>query len=479
MTDILLIQPPVSYTNKIANSGKSDFPIGLVYVGSMLRKHKFSSRILNNSMGDYSIEDIINIIESDKIRILGISALLATIPSAVRLAKAVKNRFGDRVHVMLGNAHISVDNDIIRRYPYFDSGVQGEADHFIVEHVSRILAGEKRLGIFTAAPPKNLDELPIPMLDMVENMAVFKKNSLVPIVGTRGCPYQCGYCARPALSKNVRSRSADSLLAEIESRLHITDSFYFQDDTATISKTHITNFCREVIKRKLKIKFEITTRLDCLTDEIASLLKQAGCRTLLVGIESGNERIRQEVIQKNLSDDQIFRGMQCTKKYNLPVQLLFMLGHPEESHKEAMDSVNFPIKLVKMGFTNIEMVGFHITFPLPSTRYFDWCLKNEKFSANIVDDYIDGKLGDGYAGVWPYLIPNGLTYEDLVDYRKMATRSFFIRPAYIMKRAIHSILNPQQLASDIKNGFYVLTQGSSSDLSKTGKTSSPPAECAS
>lgn len=90
----------------------------------------------------------------------------------------------------------------------------------------------------------------------------------------------------------------------------------------------------------------------------------------MIGIESGSERIRQEIVKKNLSDEKIFKGMEITSKNKLPVQLFFMIGHPEETISEIMDTINFPLKLEKMGFNNIELVGFHNTIVLPGDRIF-------------------------------------------------------------------------------------------------------------
>lgn len=465
MTDILLIQPPISVTNHLANSGGDEYHVGLSYLSGMLKKENISFRTINNSNATYSTENILNLCESEKVKILGISAITPAIRTTVKLAKEVKERFKDKIHILLGNAHISVDHGIINRYPYFDSAIAGEADNIIVEHINKILQGEKPIGIFIATPPMNLDKLPFPAFESIEN-TIFKKGNLIPIIGTRGCPYKCGYCARAAMSKIVRSRSSQNIVEEMLTRISLTKRFFFNDDVATINKNHIISLCNLIIERKLKIRFEMITRIDLLDDKMVQLLKKAGCISLLVGIESGNERIRNEVIQKNLSDEKIFRGMAVSKKYNLPIQLFFMIGHPEETVSEIMDSINYPLKLEKMGFNNIELVGYHVTIPFPGTRYFDWCLQQGKISPTTIDDYIQDKLGDGFYGHWPYLIPEGLTFEDMDRFRGMGAKKFHLRPAYIFRRLLQDIRRPKQILFDLKNAFYIIKQGTSVDISK-------------
>ncbi|MFC1721521.1 B12-binding domain-containing radical SAM protein [Patescibacteria group bacterium] len=466
MTDVLFLQMPVSFTNPKANANTEDtYPIGLAYIGAVLKQNNLNFRIINNGDARYSIEDIIKIIDSDQIKIVGFSTLLASIRTTVDLARAIKKQFGNKVHTILGNSYVGIDPDIMERYPYFDSAVNGEAENFISGHLTKILQGDSITGIHEATAPQDLDKLPFPDFECIEGTTPLKSH-LVPIISSRGCPFKCGYCARNALSRKPRARSGENIFAEIKLRLKQSDEFFFQDDTATFDRQHMIDLCKLILKNKVEIKFQIITRFDRIDQEMVSLLKKAGCTSLLIGIESGNERIRNEVMKKGLLDEQIYKGMKVTKEANMPVQLFFMLGHPEETKKELMDTVNFPLRLVGMGFNNIEIVGFHLTIPVPSTRYWDWCIKHKKLKRSLLDDYIEGKLGDGFFGHWPYLIPDGLAYEDLEYYRKLATKKFYLRSGYIYHRFLNDLRKPSMLWSDLKNAYYVCRKGASSDLSK-------------
>lgn len=465
MSDILLVQPPISFTSSQANFLASHtYPIGLGYVTAALRRDGFSVRTINNGNARYSIASLLDMMEEEKTKILGLSTLLATAPASVQIARAVKERFKDNVHVMMGNGYPSIDPTIAERYPYFDSLVLGEADSFISGHVDRILSG-KVTGVFRTNAPADLDAVPFPDFERIEN-TVFHPGQLIPIIGSRGCPYACGYCARPALSKKVRTRSAANLIAEMKHRLPLTRAFYFQDDSATLVRRHVISFCNAILEDGLRISYEITTRFDALDEELLTLLKRSGCQRLLLGIESGNERIRNEIIGKRLPDEVIFRGMEVTAKCRMPVQLFFMMGHPEETLKEIWDSIDFPLKLERMGFRHIEVAGYHLTIPIPGTPYYEWCLRTGRVSPTLLDDFIQGKLGDGYFGHWPYLIPEGLTLEKMIELRKLAHRRFHLRPRYIVKRFCKSVFNPTQLLADIKHGLSLVLRGSSSDLSK-------------
>ena len=159
--------------------------------------------------------------------------------------------------------------------------------------------------------------------------------------------------------------------------------------------------------------------------------------------------------------------MKAAQKHRMFVQLFFMLGHPGETRKELQESVDLPRRLEKMGFHNIEAVGYHVTLPIPGTPYFDWCVQKGKISPSLVEDYIQGKLGDGYFGHWPYLVPDGLTYEDLIEFRKKGHCGFHLRPRYVLRKLMDDLKHPSQLWTDVMHAYYLVTQGVSSDRSKT------------
>jgi radical SAM superfamily enzyme YgiQ (UPF0313 family) len=219
--------------------------------------------------------------------------------------------------------------------------------------------------------------------------------------------------------------------------------------------------CEAILRERLKVKFQMITRVDYLNEDVVRALKRAGCESLMLGVESGNERIRNESIGKRLKDDAIFTGMALLRKYNIHVDLFFMIGHPGETEDDIRDSVEFPYRLERAGLTNIQQAGYHLSIPFPGTEYFRWCVEKGQFSAALVDEYIAGKLGDGFMGNWPFLIPEGLTMEKMLQYRDEAHRRFYLRPRYVARRFLFHLANPKKLIGDVRNGLSVLRRGTS------------------
>lgn len=477
MTDVLIVQPPVSFTNKGANYNyDSVCGIGMAYLLQMLRRAGISCRVISNHKAQLGIDELLDVCAREKVKVLGLSAFTAQIRSAVFLAQAAKKRFGDKLHVTLGGVHIGVDPEIVRRYPCFDSGAVGECEDFIVEFISRILAGEKVSGVHYAKSPQNLDALPFPDYDGIENSG-FDYKGVVDILATRGCPHRCGYCCSPFLKEKVRSRSAENIVAEMKERIrHGTREMFFTDDAATINRKRTIEMCECMVRERVKLTFHMITRLDYLTEDVVRVLKKAGCKSLMLGIESGNERIRNESIGKKLKDDAIFTGMAFLRKYDIHTDLFFMIGHPGETEDDIRESIEFPYRLEKAGLTNIQQVGYHLSWPFPGTEYFKWCVSKGQFSASLVDEYIAGKLGDGFTGHWPYLIPEGLTLEKMLRYRDEAHRRFYLRPRYVARRFFFHLSDPKKLIGDVKNGLSVLRRGTSMRDVNYGEKAEPAAK---
>ena len=123
---------------------------------------------------------------------------------------------------------------------------------------------------------------------------MYSENITVPILATRGCPYQCTYCSAPNMwLPRWIPRDPIKVVDEIEyySKNFSAKNFPFQDLTAIIKKEWIKAFCEEIIKRNLNITWQLPTgtRSEAIDDEIASLLKKSGMTSMAYAPESGSE----------------------------------------------------------------------------------------------------------------------------------------------------------------------------------------------
>jgi anaerobic magnesium-protoporphyrin IX monomethyl ester cyclase len=191
----------------------------------------------------------------------------------------------------------------------------------------------------------NLDSLPFPDRSLLHNEQLYRPAKLAQLMTSRGCPFECTFCASvPLWQRRVRRRSPAKLLEEVEyvlDRYHIR-SFEFWDDTFTTSKKDVLEFCR-LINRRYPIRkpvWKCLTNINCLDEEILDNLKRAGCCSVSIGIESGSDRIL-KLMKKKITTDQVRRVVKMIKSKGFWIDAFFMVGIPQETEEDIRASIDF------------------------------------------------------------------------------------------------------------------------------------------
>jgi radical SAM superfamily enzyme YgiQ (UPF0313 family) len=457
MKDILLIYPPIFYTkNGIPKCLDVEHPpLGILYLASILLEKKYKVGVIDVGAENFSVSQLIEKIRSTNPKIIGISSMTANIRGAVQVAEVIRKNF-PRIKIGLGGPHISADPEFINRFfSLFDFGIIGEAEITLPQIVEKILNNQSFERIVRGEIIENVDVIPEPARDLVSHLP-YKKGAM--IFSSRGCPYQCIFCSRPAISKKIRYRSPYLIVNEMENIFKRTgeDYFLFEDDTLTLKKDHVIGICEELLKRRLRFKWTAITRADCVDEEIIRKMKKAGCIEVTFGVESGSERIRNEIIGKNLRSETIKKAFNLCKKYNIMTNAFLMLGFPTETKKNIKETINF------YKGQPINIIGIHISLPIPGSRLFDLAIKEGKITYDIIDKYAKGELGDGFHENWPHYIPDGFTFEQLEKYRKKAYFKFYFRPIYVWQRIKKDFFSWENIKFDFKTAISLLIKGNTS-----------------
>jgi len=221
----------------------------------------------------------------------------------------------------------------------------------------------------------NLDELPIPDRELYyRRYEYLRKFSTKRIVAGRGCAQRCFYCYNPALQDLyecrgklfTRKKSPERVLVDIEDlkKRAVVKSIYFIDDLFTDDKAWLLKFC-EIYPRKFKIPFACNITADSVDEDKTKALKSAGCRAVLMGVETGNEKLRVEVLNKVVKDEQIVRAAELFKKYKMKFLTYNMLGLPTETLDSLLKTVEFNQKL------RPDYIRVTVAFPMPHTKMTD------------------------------------------------------------------------------------------------------------
>ena len=245
---------------------------------------------------------------------------------------------------------------------------------------------------------ENLDELPFPDREAFDYQEVIDSNNGACVfMASRGCPFQCTYCSNVALrekypnkSKYLRFRSVDNFLEEIEEVTSKYDvkELVFHDDTLTIQKEWLTEFC-EKYKKRFKYRFVCNARVEQCSVELLLMLKDAGCYMLSIGVESGDEKIRKKVMSRMMTDKQIEDAFKNARKVGLATYAFNMIGIPGETKKEIKKTFLFNMKL------RPDAAQLCIFYPLKGTPLGDLCYEKgwvDKKALGEITSYVEGSV---------------------------------------------------------------------------------------
>ena len=368
---ILLINPNVQSFVGI--------PISLCYLAGMLK-----SKGYNDIIGiDFNIDSIVDFKQDIKnATIAGISVVSKAFPEVVELSKQLK-KINPQIKICLGGPHPTLEprECITPKTIDFVITRQGEIPFYqLVEalenkgNLSKIKGlWYKQNGRIKANPInefiENLDELPFSDFDIfpIKRYAHMKFFPIAPMISSRSCPNVCTNC-QPALREIAgpyRKRSVKHVIAEMKQlkKKYGIRLFDFVDNTFTIDKKWVLDFCRELKREKLNVKWGCAATIKSIDKQMMRAMKNAGCTLLSFGIESGSQRVLDEVLHKGFLLEEAEKVMKWASELRLRVHCWFMLGVPGETKKEIMDTVNLAKNL------NANSVMFSVGVPQPHVEF--------------------------------------------------------------------------------------------------------------
>lgn len=325
-----------------------------------------------------------------------------TIQVAARL-RAIMGQQGRRPLVLVGGPHPTYYPEMILD-PQVDVLCQGDGEEAALELAHAIGTGNWRTDIpnlsFKAdgriitnemrSLGRDNDRFAFPDREYYARYPLMRDNPYRNVITGRGCPYKCNFCFNPTLmdmykgkDPYIRRRSVDDVIRElvdIEARWGL-QGVRFVDDLFTLNKTWLREFLPEY-KKYVGKPFTCNVRADVLGEEMAAKLKEAGCRMVLFGIESGSQRIRNEILKKTLSDAEILESAAILKKHKIQITTYNMIGSPGETTEEALMTIDLNRK-IKADFPWCSLVQYY-----PRTDVFNVAKKmgvvEEEFDFNRI-----------------------------------------------------------------------------------------------
>jgi len=376
---ITFIQPNVGY------KGHTWEALGIGYIISTLRKYIKEDLDINFYSGFYDSDKTI-LRGAEDSDIIGFGCTSPQFKHALDLSKKLRS---ENNWIVMGGIHPTcLPKDVIREKDV-DIVIEGEGELSFYRIVRNILENrQSRNTIVNSRSIKNLDNLPYPDRDTIKNERNIQQayndggKRITSIFSSRGCPFNCSFCCSRFLwGSKARIRSPINVLDEFEYTVNKwnIDFIKFADDTFTLNRGKVKEFCNEKIKRNINIPFGANAHVNTINRDLLEHLYKANCTELWYGVESGSPRILKDM-NKHTNVDKIRDAFKLTKEYGIKTRAYFLLGMPNETIED--------IKMTEELCDELEpdMVGFALLSPFPNNEYYDHDLMKD-WDWSTFDEY--------------------------------------------------------------------------------------------
>lgn len=403
-------------------------PLGLGYIASSLKRLNVKVDIIDCLGKNFRNRDLFKYIKDQDPDIIGFTTYTHDLNNIKVITSYIRNEMRSRVTIVVGGPHPSSCPEHTLNYlSQVDFAFKGEAEigfSMLVEYLQRFgldnklnihssylsqipgliyRQGQKYIRVNSQCFLDDLDSLGFVYWDLIKPQnyfkschgVFFKSTRFAPIFATRGCPKDCYFCAsHNIMGKKIRRRSVRHIVDEIKylrNNFKINE-FHFLDDNFTSDRKFVMTFCKTLLEENINIYWSCPNgvRIDTLDEEMLDLMKQSGCYSIFVGLESGSQYILNEM-QKGLGIPFIRDKVRLIKEKKFNIAGFFILGYPGETKEHMIETIKFAKALP------LDIADFSNFLPLPGTPIYQRLFEEGKLNkinfesicspANIVTIY--------------------------------------------------------------------------------------------
>ena len=448
----------------VTKSGTLYYPYWLTYACGWAQKSGFEVYLFDFVASKDNFVTAVKKIKKFNPQLVVIEASTPSIFNDLRFAKRIKRKLN--CFVLLAGTHVSaLPKWTLKQAPQIDAVAVGEYDQTVVD-LAKALQKKADLNLVNGlvfregkaiianqprALLKNLDDFPFvsqiyqQFLNPKDYYFAAADYPMVMMITGRGCPFGCFYCLYPQVMHGLkyRFRKPQNVVAEFEYiKTHLPEvkEVVIEDDTFTTNLPRVQDICRLLIKNKNQLKWSTNVRVH-LDLKTMRLMKQAGCRLLIVGYESGSQKVLNGMDKKiRLADSLKFA--RNAKTAGLLVHGCFMVGNPGETRKTMQQTLEFAKTL------DPDSAQFYPLFVYPGTRAFAWAERNGYLKTTNFNRWLNQAGGHQTVVDLPHL-----SAQDMMDFCNQAYRQFHLRPAYLLKKLVQLIHHPDESARSIRSAL--------------------------
>lgn len=475
---ILCLNPPfktkhgrysrTSRSASITKSGTLYYPIWLCYVAGVLEEAGHDIQVIDSCSYGYDLETTLKLVHNFKPDIALLDTSTPSIYEDVKAGAEIKKSLCDCFIVLMGTHPTALPKETILLHDNIDAVIVGEADYTMKELAQKLselspqeagkdavynilktidgLAYRDRTEIHVNRRREliqNLDDIPFVSkvykkhLDVMKYFFAASDYPEVQIMTARGCTAKCTFCTYPQTvhEGKYRMRSPRNIADEfqwIKEKIPEVRQIGIEDDTFAGSQKRVVEFCKELINRKIKIKWYCNVRADLKFDTMR-WMRRAGCVLVTVGYESASENIL-ENIEKRTTYDMILEFSRNTRKAGMLVHGCFMAGNRGETKETLEESLNLALKIMD------DTMQFFPLMAYPGTKDYEWAKSKGFLTINKYSDYL---TEEGLHN--SCLKMQDMSSKELVEWCNNARKVYYLRPKYIMYKIFLMLKRPSEI----------------------------------
>lgn len=450
---VLLINPP--------GWQKHSINLGLAYLAGALSADNIETQTLDFNSNFYSQDQVIKIVANYNPQVIGISVKTATANTSAEIANNLKKKFPEALYVV-GGPHITLcGEEFLKENKNIDFGILGDGEVSFSQLI-RNQGGNKeaqnevkglcyyRNNNFICNNGQlnpEISKLPYPSFSSIIDMEF--SNFRYPLLTSRGCPYNCIFCCVGMIAgKKWRHRSPDSIIEELteaKKNYQIT-SFEIMDDNFTFDIERAKAICRLLIKKKLNLDWWCHNglRADKLDRQLLRLMKKSGCKSIALGIESGDENIFNNLRKKETLSD-VIKSVAMVKAAGINCVGYFIVGLPGES----INSIKKTVKLQRS--LKLSDHIYNLLVPYPGTKMWELIREKGRFLLDIKGAFHFGR------DIKASFELGQLTKERIEQCYFLATYQGWIYGEKDLKKIRETFIS--RYGSEIKKIFFIAEEG--------------------
>ncbi|MBT4513008.1 MAG: radical SAM protein [Chloroflexi bacterium] len=476
MTDLLLIAPPspISSATCVRDKGAMGFskagyvfpPYDLAMLAANIRDI-LSVKIIDANAKRLSFQEVGQCIRQENPKYVVFSNSTPTIDWDLNTAKITKQINGDIITITFGPHVTTLGRSVIEVCPELDVVIKNEQESVLRElvestDINSISGTLVRLSDGTIKDNDfhtGLDDfgsLPFPAHDLLDlnlySLPYAKGHPVSATMTARGCPGRCIFCVSSLISKRFSGRSVEHILSEfrfLTEELGVHEIKVW-DDTFTFDRQRALDICQSIVEERIRLSWTCNTRVDKIDSELLASMKEAGCHTVSLGVESGNDGILRS-IGKEITTSDIRKGFALAKAANIERVGFFMLGHPQDTRETMEQTINFAKEL------RPDYASFNMVVPFPGTPLFRLASKEGWIKTTEWSKYESTS--------YPVYESPNVSRDEVYQTFKRAYRQYYFTPRYVLKR-LGGIRSVSDLSNDIGSGIGLIKMLARGDRSQ-------------